>query len=208
MWKVYVWWLHIQFGQSYGCNHGMNKIFVRSTQHRISPLHKILFNLSDLISLTSINPPHQHLNVWHHCVSCKAKTWQKMTRFDIQLNSLYLFTSRATLLKQPCILRRRTTELRAKRSFLRSLWFFRVSSQSPPLFSPVLRVTQQPVKNVSTDRRRSQRSMLEKGNFTLKVTNYLATSCRLPYGTNIAHPTARPHARCKKESGKRYWSHT
>jgi hypothetical protein len=130
-----------------------------------------------------------------------------MTRFDIQPNSLYLFTTPATLMQEPHILRRRTTKLRAKRSFPRSLWFFRVSSQSPRLFSPVLRASQQTVQNVSTNRRRSQRSMLEKGNFTLKVTNDLATSCGLPYGTNIAHPTARPHARCKKQSGKRYWSH-
>jgi hypothetical protein len=98
-----------------------------------------------------------------------------MTRFDIQPNSLCLFTSQATLVKQPRILRRRTTKLRAERSFLRSLWFYGVSNQSPRLFSPVLRASQQPVQNVSTNRRRSQRSMLEKGNFTLKVTNNLAT---------------------------------
>ena len=180
----------LQFGQSYGCNHAMNIKFVRSTQHRVSPLHKILFNLSDLISLTSINPPHQHLNVWHHYVSCKGKTWQQITRFDIQPNSLYLSTSRTTVVKQPRILRRRTTELRAKGSFLRSLWFYRVSSQSPPLFSPVLRVTQQPVKNVSTDRGRSQRSMLEKGKFTLKVTNDLATSCMLTFFLVALRPNA------------------
>jgi len=58
----------------------INTTFVRSAQHRVSPLHKILFNLSDHISLTSIK--HQHLNVWCDQVCRKGKTdskWSVLT---------------------------------------------------------------------------------------------------------------------------------